>query len=137
MLPDAADNGAGSPGLERARLTAAAAGVRDAQSALDASVEHLENEVRAARNNGMAWSKISSMTGRTETQLAWILRQGEKRTSTTKGTTRSGQGTGVSVTEYARTEGVTRRTVYLWAKKGYVQTTENMLGQMRILGKAN
>lgn len=129
-----------------ARLRAAAAGEREAQEVLAAASELLESEIDAARSAGIPWATIAAVTGLSESQAQWRLhrddpsvRENRQRVrvpeSERKARTgpRPGRGPGVSVTEFARMCGVTRRAVYNWIEENRVQATKNELGQTRII----
>ncbi|WP_018771417.1 hypothetical protein [Arthrobacter sp. 162MFSha1.1] len=132
--------------LAETRLRAAAAGEREARENLAAAEDLVLNEIETARDLGMTWSRISELTGLTDTQAQWrihrndpsvralrereLVPEGEKKSRTG---TRPGQGPGLSVSEWARQAGRTRRTVYLWIEAGKLEVTKNALGQNRIL----
>lgn len=107
----------------RRRADAHRARILDAQQAA----------ARAARAANHSWAEIGSVLGVTEGQAKWIAQRGEPTGTSTVPVQRPGRGPGVGVSEAARTLGVTRRTVYLWAEEGRLAFTKNELGRTRIL----
>lgn len=132
--------------LAETRLRAAAAGEREARETLVAAEELMLSEIETARDLGMTWGRISELTGLTDTQAQWRIHrqdpsvralrerervpEGERKSRTGP---RPGQGPGLSISEWARQAGKTRRTVYLWIEAGKLEVTKNALGQNRIL----
>lgn len=132
--------------MAETRLRAAAAGEREARETLAAAEELMLNEIETARDLGVTWARIAEVTGLTDTQAQWRIHrhdpsvralrereripEGEQKSRTG---VRPGQGPGMSVSEWARQAGRTRRTVYLWIEAGKVEVTKNALGQNRIL----
>lgn len=136
--------------LAEARLRAAAAGEREAQEVLSAATELLESEIDTARSLGIAWAAIAANTGLSESQAQWRLhrddpsvRENRQRVlipeseRKSRSGPRPGRGPGMSVTEFARMCGVTRRTVYNWIEERRIESTRNELGQTRILDTAD
>jgi DNA-binding transcriptional MerR regulator len=132
--------------LAETRLRAAAAGEREARETLTAAEELTLSEIETARDLGITWARIAEVTGLTDTQAQWRihrddpsvreLRERERVPETEKKSrrgTRAGQGPGMSISEWARRTGKTRRTVYLWIEAGKLEVTKNALGQNRIL----
>lgn len=132
--------------LAETRLRAAAAGEREARETLAAAEELVLNEIETARDLGITWARIAEVTGLTDTQAQWrihrhdpsvkALRERERIPEAehkSRRGTRAGQGPGMSISEWARQAGKTRRTVYLWIEAGKLDVTKNALGQNRIL----
>lgn len=134
--------------LAETRLRAAAAGEREARETLAAAEDLMLSEIETARDLGITWNRISEVTGLTDTQAQWrihrddpsvrALRERERvpegEQKSRRGT-RAGQGPGMSITEWARQTGKTRRTVYLWIEGGKLEVTKNALGQTRVLSE--
>jgi excisionase family DNA binding protein len=121
-------------------LTEAGQAWRRAQLAETQRLSVLIDVIEAARAEKRSWSEIADKLGMSEGQAKWLT----QRESTPEATARSigeaprtaprpGRGPGVGVSEAARTLGVTRRTVYLWAEDGRLRSTKNELGKTRIL----
>lgn len=125
---------------EAAREEGARLAVEEAEAAVDAAIE-------AARHLDIPWVRISELTGLTEGQLKWrwhrsdpsVAEYNERRrlerarSPQARPGPRAGRGPGVGVSEAARQEGVTRKTIYSWVEKGEVEATQNELGETRIL----
>ena len=135
-----------SAAIERA--AGAAARMRGARLAVEEAERDLMDAVEAAREGGVTWAALAAATGLTEGQLTWrwhrddptyveqAARQKEERAKAAAARVpkpRTGRGPGVSASEAARRLGVTRRTVYLRIEKGLLQSTENELGQTRVI----
>lgn len=133
--------------LTLSRLKAAAAREREVKEELIAAEELMQAEIETARDLGVTWAKIAEATGLTEAQAQWrthkfdpSVREAQARKlvpeesrQSTKGRTRPGRGPGLSVTEYARQRGLTRRAIYLQIDAGKLQTERNELGQIRVI----
>lgn len=132
--------------MAETRLRAAAAGEREARETLAAAEELMLSEIETARDLGVTWNRIAEVTGLTDTQAQWRIHRDDPSVRALRARervpegehksrrgSRAGQGPGMSITEWARQTGRTRRTVYLWIEAGKVKTTKNALGQTRVL----
>ncbi|MCQ9162952.1 helix-turn-helix domain-containing protein [Arthrobacter sp. STN4] len=132
--------------LAISRVAAAALRERLAKEELAAAENLMEIEIDTSRRLGVSWAMLAELTGLTEPQVRWRLHrydpsvranrlkalvpESEKKDRTGP---RPGQGPGMSVTEYARTVGVSRKTVYAWIDEGRIQAAQNEIGITRVL----
>lgn len=94
----------------------------------------------ARAEGGMTWAAIARELGMSEGQAKWVVQRNHTPAALSRGEgelprtgPRPGQGEGVSVSTAARQLGVTRRTIYAWARSERLPSTLNAIGQTRIL----
>lgn len=125
---------------EADRLARAAAARRAGSRALERRSHEQEAAVTAARDEGMTWAAIARKLGISEGQAKWVVQRNRTPAALSRGEGelprtghRPGQGEGVSVSAAARQLGVTRRTIYAWARSERLPSRLNDIGQTRIL----
>lgn len=121
---------------------------RAAEHSLDRAKEKTDAAIRAAREAGVTYRLLEESTQVPEGSLRWRIKKDEwpsvtemrererSARSSRVGEQRPGRGPGLSVSDYARQESVSRRTVYAWIEKGKLDVVENEFGHTRIVGKS-
>ncbi|RAN79357.1 hypothetical protein B5P43_15735 [Bacillus sp. SRB_336] len=132
--------------LVEAQLEASAAYEKKLREQLAAAEEMTRVAIDTARDLGVSWRDIASISGLTDTQVQWRAHRDDPSAKAAaarriipaaehkkRPSVRPGRGPGISVTDYARLKGVTRRTVYIWIEDGKLKSTKNEIGQIRVL----
>lgn len=126
------------------RVAEAARELRQAEDRHRFSASALAEALLAAHGAGLTWSEVaraadlgSAETARIRAQrakdaadvspaLRWRREHGSARRPTTS-------APGVSVTDAARSLGVSRKTVYVWIENGRLQTATDEAGRTRVM----
>lgn len=125
---------------EVGRLVRAADARRAGSRALELCFSEQEEAIVAARSQGMTWANIALKLGVSEGQAKWVIQRNHTPEALARDDgeiprtgPRPGRGDGISVSAASRQLGVTRRTIYAWARSQRLPSSFNDIGQTRIL----
>ena len=126
------------------RVADAARELRDAEDRHRASATGLAEALLAAHNGGFTWSEVARAadlgSGETARIRAHRARESKDLPPAVRWRREHGSAErptssapGVSVTDAARTLGVSRKTIYVWVRSGKLASTVDEAGRTRVL----
>lgn len=123
--------------LAKSRLSAAAAGMREAKAAVVFSREHLGFEIAEARRAGLSWETVTTATGlsmklASDLKLAATAHLAPEKSSPADNPTDPSILL-MSVQEYCSYAGISNMTVYKKVRNGQLESTRTERGKIRIV----